>query len=154
MNIANAAVSPQCPTGAQMMPVRLPRPSYLWRFDADQASWTGERSPGALNGTRRVLPSFHRQLTKGSVPGSNPKQTGWRFRSAKPDRIEWGVFGDHYACFWTSAAVPRFKRRINESRAGGWGDRTTRSSSGLLPDECLAGSLRPSRSTPSCIDRN
>lgn len=162
---ANAAVSPKRPTGAPSMParpsgaggsVRLPRPLYPWRSDADGALWTDRGSPCALNGTRRVSPfglTEHRPISAGSAPDSNPAKTGWRcigcgLTGAKPDVSEWAVFGGNRNCFWTPAAL---------SRAPAAGAAFPRPSAGSLPDGCLAGlpfgASMPNRS-PAIGSRN
>lgn len=138
---ANAAVSPQCPTGARSMPVRMPRPMTQWHLNA-AALWTGCCSPCGLNGTRRVSP-LHNPISTGSAPGSNPQITGWwtisadwRIRETKPAVNEWGVFGGNRHRFWTPTA---------SSRSSAVGAAFPRPNAGSLPYGCLAGisSVRP-----------
>jgi hypothetical protein len=154
--MASAAVSPQCPTGAHRMPVRMPRPLTQWRDDA-VALWTGSCSPGLLNGTRRVSP-FHRPSSTGSPPGSNPQRTGWwtigsGLRETKPAVNEWGVFGRYLHCFWTSTAIrPGSLCQDGQLRRGSTvGAPLPRANAGLLPYECLAGISPVRRGGPDSV---
>lgn len=171
MILADAMMSPQSPTGLFAMSVveadesaRIPRSMTQWHVEV-LTLWADFCRPWRLNGTHRVSP-LHRPISMGSVPDSNPENTGWRWISAdwrqiktvKPDVCEWVVHGDYIHCFWTPAAVClRSNGEYGQMRslpvAGAFLPGTN---AGLLPYGCLvrvsSSRLGVGRPTCNCFD--